>query len=123
MKFEGEIITSRQNRTVVEVGKLTDRRARETAESFRFDGVKLLLEALKNGVIPQLILVKESFGNVLLSYLVDHYSVIYEIDYRYWKGDITEFAQEVGATDLLFANNITMICTGTSVGVLGSIIP
>ena len=70
-----------------------------------------------------LILVKESFGNVLLSYLVDHYSVIYEIDYRYWKGDLTEFAQEVGATDLLFANNITMICTGTSVGVLGSILP
>lgn len=65
MKFEGEIITSRQNRTVVEVGKLTDRRARETAESFRFDGVKLLLEALKNGVIPQLILVKESCENTL----------------------------------------------------------
>ncbi len=30
-----------------------------------------------------LIVVKESFGNALLPYLVDHYSKIYEIDYRY----------------------------------------
>lgn len=70
-----------------------------------------------------LVLVKESYGNVLLSYLVDHYSTIYEIDYRYWKGDIVDFALGVGANDLLFANNMTMICSGVLVGMLGTIIP
>ena len=68
-----------------------------------------------------LVLVKESYGNVLLSYLVDHYSVIYEIDYRYWKGSIVDFAKEVGATDLLFANNMAMISGGVLVAMLASI--
>ncbi len=68
-----------------------------------------------------LILVKESFGNVLLSYLVDHYSVIYEIDYRYWKGSIVDFAKQVSANDLLFANNMGMISAGVLVGMLTSI--
>jgi len=68
-----------------------------------------------------LIIVKESFGNVLLSYLVDHYSVIYEIDYRYWKGSLVEFAKQVGADDLLFANNMGMISSGVLVGMLSTI--
>ena len=68
-----------------------------------------------------LILVKESYGNVLLSYLVDHYSTIYEIDYRYWKGSIVDFARQVGADDLLFANNMAMISGGVLVGMLASI--
>ena len=70
-----------------------------------------------------LVLVKESYGNVLLSYLVDHYSVVYEIDYRYWKGSVSDFAREVGATDVLFANNMTMISAGVLVGMLSSVTP
>ena len=48
--FDGEIITSRQNRRIVELVKLDDRRAREKSRTFRFDGVKLLCEALRRGV-------------------------------------------------------------------------
>lgn len=69
-----------------------------------------------------LIVVKESFGNALLPYLVDHYSKIYEIDYRYWKGDLVSFAEDVGADDLLFANNIMMTSTSLLVGNLSKII-
>lgn len=50
IRFDGEIITSRQNRRVVELMKLDDRRAREKTRRFRFDGVKLLCEALRRGV-------------------------------------------------------------------------
>ena len=50
IRFEGEIITSRQNRRIVELMKLDDRRAREKSRLFRFDGVKLLCEALRRGV-------------------------------------------------------------------------
>ena len=49
-RFDGEIITSRQNRRVVELMKLDDRRAREKTRTFRFDGVKLLCEAIRRGV-------------------------------------------------------------------------
>lgn len=48
--FDGEIITSRQNRRIVELVKLDDRRAREKTRTFRFDGVKLLCEAIRRGV-------------------------------------------------------------------------
>jgi TrmH family RNA methyltransferase len=48
--FNGEIITSRQNRRIVELMKLDDRRAREKTRTFRFDGVKLLCEAIRRGV-------------------------------------------------------------------------
>ena len=50
IRFDGEIITSRQNRRVVELVKLDDRRAREKTRTFRFDGVKLLCEALRREV-------------------------------------------------------------------------
>lgn len=48
--FDGEIIMSRQNRRLVELMKLDDRRARESTRRFRFDGVKLLCEAIRRGV-------------------------------------------------------------------------
>lgn len=60
MAQTGEIITSRQNRTVIEVGKLTDRKAREMSGQFRFDGIKLLREAVRNRVVLPLILLAES---------------------------------------------------------------
>ena len=70
-----------------------------------------------------LIVVKESYGNVLMSYVVDHYSTVYEIDYRYWNGNLINFARQVGATDILFANNMTMISAGVLVGMMSRIIP
>lgn len=69
------------------------------------------------------IVVKESFGNVLMSYLVDHYSTVYEIDYRYWEGDLVDFARRVGADDIIFANNIGMIRSDNLIGYLDNIIP
>ena len=49
-KREGEVIVSRQNRRIVSLCKLSDRKAREDAGLVRFDGVKLLCEALQRGV-------------------------------------------------------------------------
>ena len=57
MFFSEEIIRSRQNRTVTELCKLTDRSNRESAGLFRFDGVKLAADAIRAGLeIPLLFL-------------------------------------------------------------------
>ena len=48
--FDGDVITSRQNRRIVELMKLDDRKAREKSLLFRFDGIKLLCEAIRRGV-------------------------------------------------------------------------
>ncbi|MBE6602211.1 MAG: RNA methyltransferase [Ruminococcaceae bacterium] len=58
MKKTEEIIASRQNRRVVELCKLTDRKAREATRKFRFDGVKLLEEAIKNELAPDSIFLR-----------------------------------------------------------------
>lgn len=67
------------------------------------------------------IVVKESFGNALMPYMVDHYSTLYEIDYRYWSGNLADFAREVGATEVTFANNMGMMRTSMLVGMLAGI--
>ncbi len=64
------------------------------------------------------VVVKESFGNALMPYMVDHYSVLYEIDYRYWEGNIAQFCLDVGATDLTFANNMGMIRASVLIAML-----
>ena len=64
------------------------------------------------------VVVKESYGNALMPYLIDHYHTIYEIDYRYWNGNIVEFAKEKGANDLIFANNVMMISADLLVAML-----
>ena len=60
MNFESEIITSRQNRIVVDAVKLGDKKAREKSKLFKFDGFKLLGEALDKNVDIKRILVSES---------------------------------------------------------------
>lgn len=54
------------------------------------------------------VLVKESFGNAFAPYLVCNYKYVYVIDYRYFNSDITDFAKEKGATDILIQNNMSM---------------
>ena len=55
-----EIIRSRQNRTVVELGKLTDRKARRESGKFRFDGLKLFGEAIRCGLEIESVFLRES---------------------------------------------------------------
>ncbi len=50
MVISQDIITSRQNRLVVDTGKLGARKARSETGLFRFDGIKLLTEAVEKGV-------------------------------------------------------------------------
>lgn len=69
------------------------------------------------------IVVKESFGNAMMPYFPDHYSTVYEVDYRYWNGDLVEFARQVGAEDIIFANNIGMVRSSYLIGLMDKIIP
>ncbi|MBQ7293687.1 MAG: RNA methyltransferase [Clostridia bacterium] len=69
MNFTGEVITSRQNRIVVDVVKLSDKKSREKSRLFRFDGCKLLLEALEKDVAINRILVSESKAEQIVSVL------------------------------------------------------
>ena len=67
MNIPPEIIRSRQNRNVVEVGKLSDRKTRDARRLFRFDGIKLLQEALKKGVDIDAIYLKASAAERIIT--------------------------------------------------------
>lgn len=54
------------------------------------------------------VVVKESFGNAFIPFLVNHYQTIYVVDYRYYNGDISDLAAEKGVSDVLLLNNISM---------------
>ncbi|MCR5611650.1 MAG: hypothetical protein K6F68_07495 [Clostridiales bacterium] len=67
------------------------------------------------------IVIKESFGNAMMAFICDHYSTVYEIDYRYYKGSIVEFAKEHNVNDVIFLNNFMMISSKSNVGKLALI--
>ena len=72
MKFAEEIITSRQNRIVVDAVKLCEKKARESLRLFRFDGCKLFDEALEKDVEIVRVLLSESKANGLMSKVNEH---------------------------------------------------
>lgn len=68
------------------------------------------------------IVVKESFGNAFVPFLVDHYQTIYVVDYRYWTGSVSELAEKKQVSDVLFLNNLSMIRNKSLVGKLHRVI-
>ena len=68
------------------------------------------------------IVVKESFGNAFVPFLVDHYQHVYVVDYRYWQGDLSKLAKEKKAKDVILLNNLSMIRNQYLVGQLQGVI-
>lgn len=55
------------------------------------------------------VLVKESYGNAFVPFLVDHYENVYVVDYRYYKGNLSDFITGHGINDIIFLNNVQAI--------------
>ena len=68
------------------------------------------------------IVVKESFGNAFVPFLVDHYQHVYVVDYRYWQGNLSKLAEEKKAKDVILLNNLSMIRNQYLVGQLQGVI-
>ena len=66
MQKEQEIITSRQNPLVQLTASLADRKHREKEGMFRFDGKKLLIEALEKGLPLVAVLYRASSAEALM---------------------------------------------------------
>lgn len=67
------------------------------------------------------VVVKESFANVFVPFLADHYQKIYVIDYRYWKGSVSALAKKEKAQDVIFLNNISMTRNAYLLGKLAQV--
>lgn len=50
------------------------------------------------------VVVKESYGNAFVPFLVDHYQTVYIVDYRYYSDNLTNFILQNNIRDLIFLN-------------------
>lgn len=53
------------------------------------------------------IVIKESFGNAFVPFLIPHYSTIYVIDPRHYTGTLSEFTEDKVIDDVIFLANIS----------------
>lgn len=78
-----------------------------------FFGSNHSLIEITNNVIKsskELLVIKDSYANSLLPFLINHYEKIYVIDPRYYKKSISEFIKEnSNIKDLLFVYNVNTL--------------
>lgn len=58
-----------------------------------------------------IVVIKDSYANALIPYLIPHFQSIYYIDPRFYTGSLTAFVEEHHITDVLFLNNSTVART------------
>lgn len=75
---------------------------------------------IKSG--SSIVIIKESYGNAFVPFLVDTYEYVYVIDYRYWSGDLADFVIENGIDDVLFLNVINVTSTSVRLNEMADII-
>ena len=75
MAYSGEIITSAQNKYVSLARSLSERKQRQKSSLYRFDGIKLMCEAAKKGVLIDFLLIKESAYDAVTERAIALYSL------------------------------------------------
>lgn len=68
------------------------------------------------------VVVKESYGNCFVPFLVDHYQTVYVLDYRYTTVNVLDFVKEKQADDLIIINNITIIGSTSVVDLISGLL-
>ncbi len=69
-----------------------------------------------------IVVVKESYGNAFIPFLVDSYEHVYVIDYRAWSGNLADFVVNKGIDDVLFLNVVSNTSTSERLKELSKII-
>ena len=69
-----------------------------------------------------IVVIKESYGNAFVPFLVDSYQTVYVIDYRKWDGKLADFVIDNSIDDVLFLNVVNTTSTGARLVELQSII-
>lgn len=56
----------------------------------------------------RIVVIKDSYANALIPFLLPHFEKVYYIDPRYFQGNMIDFVNEQKITDVLFLNNSTV---------------
>lgn len=58
----------------------------------------------KNG--KKILVIKESYGNAFVPWLVNNYDEVHAIDFRHYDGNVVSYCKDNGITDVLFLNGV-----------------
>ena len=75
-------------------------------------------EVIKNNTISgekSAVVIKESFGNAMIPFIVGNYKTVYVLDYRYYSGTLTGFMSNHKVDDVYLLNNISATRSATLV--------
>jgi hypothetical protein len=56
----------------------------------------------------RIVVIKDSYANALIPFLLPHFEKVYYLDPRYFKGNMIDFVKQQKITDVLFLNNSTV---------------
>lgn len=68
------------------------------------------------------LVLKESYGNSFVPWLVDHYQTVYIADFRYTTQNVADFCKEHNVNDLIVINNIQIIGSTEVAGKIQSLL-
>lgn len=72
------------------------------------------------------LLIKESFGNAMVSFFVANYQTVHVVDYRYFANvdsrKLSQFVTDNGIQDVVFVNNISATRNSALVNLIGSFV-
>lgn len=68
------------------------------------------------------LVLKESYGNSFVPWLVDHYQTVYIADFRYTTVNVADFCKEHNVNDLIVINNIQIIGSTEVAGKIQSLL-
>ena len=75
--------------------------------------IKITNNDVSNG--NSLLVIKDSYANSMIPFLVNHYNYIYVIDPRYYKKSISKYCEENNINDVLFLYNIGTLSSDSNI--------
>ncbi len=69
------------------------------------------------------VVIKDSFGNAFIPFLIDHYEHIYWIDFRYYNGTLPALVRDKNINDVIFCLNLDNTTATGAVGLVDRLIP
>lgn len=68
------------------------------------------------------VVIKESFGNAFVPFLVDHFETVYVVDYRYYPSGLPALIRDKNIKNVVFLNNIAAATTSSLVSNIEEIV-
>ena len=69
------------------------------------------------------VVVKDSYADCFVPFLTDHYDKVYIMDYRYYNGDLTSFANSQKSCDVIILTSIVFAQSADRANMIEALFP